>query len=646
MTTSIGSKTLAKPAFWFAALAPVLMFFALGCGGSSSTFHISIPTATPTPSATPTPAPSSISGGVHSAVNGGEIPIVGATVTLYAAGTSGYGSTPSSLGSTTTDSAGNFAIPSFSCPSPNAQIYLVAAGGKITGSNLNSGIKLMTALGACSTLPAATDIDELTTVASVYTLSYFINSNNPQQVGAPTTNTIGIANAASIIPNLVNFADGTTATFLSSENNSPETIDSLANILAYCVESSVVSGSTSTQCTTLFGLVVAPPSAGAPSDTLGAALDIARNPAVNVNALFNLQTSETNPPFQPALTAAPDGWTLSLNYKAIGANLPRGIAIDGGGNVWIANFGGNSVSAFSAAGGGTMFSGFPVTTGLNQPFGIAIDSVGNAWVTNSGNDTLSEITPKGVAAAPIANNGLNTPEGVAIDPSNNVWVANANGFSVSAFNSKGNPLSGSPFNGGGLSTSNVNAVAIDARSNVWTANNGSLSELSPTGSPISPSGLGFIGGGVLNAKGVAIDALGNAWANNTGSKGIGGVSEFNSSGMPISPAVTGFTGGGQNGTGVGIAIDSADNAWSTNAGPGGISITETSNAGTPISGPNGFPGAGLTSPNGIAIDLSGNVWTTNAGDNSVTVLLGAASPVLTPLVACELQNPPTTACRP
>ena len=36
---------------------------------------------------------------------------------------------------------------------------------------------------------------------------------------------------------------------------------------------------------------------------------------------------------------------------------------------------------------------------------------------------------------------------------------------------------------------------------------------------------------------------------------------------------------------------------------------------------------------GIAIDASGNIWTANTGDNSVSVFVGLAAPVVTPLAA-------------
>ena len=141
----------------------------------------------------------------------GSTPISGATVALYAAGTGGYGAGKtlvkitagssnynSSTYTVTTDANGKFALglPS-TCPAaPGDQLYLVATGGTY-GSNTssNSAIKLMTALGSCSSLPTASGsiaatatVNEVTTIASAYSLAGFsaIDSSGGIDIGAPT----------------------------------------------------------------------------------------------------------------------------------------------------------------------------------------------------------------------------------------------------------------------------------------------------------------------------------------------------------------------------------------------------------------------------------------------------------------------------
>ncbi len=116
----------------------------------------------------------SISGTVMS----GTLPEDGASVQMYAAGLGGYG-TAATLQSTTaamTGSDGTFTL-NYNCPEvPGDLVYLVATGGHTgTNSGSNAGLAFMAALGSCKgTLPKPL-VNEATTVASVYSLSQFID---------------------------------------------------------------------------------------------------------------------------------------------------------------------------------------------------------------------------------------------------------------------------------------------------------------------------------------------------------------------------------------------------------------------------------------------------------------------------------------
>jgi len=89
--------------------------------------------------------------------------------------------------------------------------------------------------------------------------------------------------------------------------------------------------------------------------------------------------------------------TLKLDAATGGGLLrPQGIAVDGAGTVWVANFQGNSFSELggsSSAAPGTFLSpasGFGTDASLLDPYGLAIDASGNLWVTNAGKDTLTQ----------------------------------------------------------------------------------------------------------------------------------------------------------------------------------------------------------------------------------------------------------------
>ena len=94
----------------------------------------------------------------------------------------------------------------------------------------------------------------------------------------------------------------------------------------------------------------------------------------------------------------------------------------------------------------------------------------------------------------------------------------------------------------------------------------------------------------------------------------------------------------------GVAIDGAGNAWIANFF--GSSVVELSSSGSILSGSKGYTGGGVD-PSAIAIDCSGNVWATNAGTvGSLTELIGAATPVVTPLVANPITPYSSPASRP
>src|SRR5205807_1010268 len=99
------------------------------------------------------------------------------------------------------------------------------------------------------------------------------------------------------------------------------------NMLVTCVNSDGGDG-----CAQLFSN--SPDLSGVPpTNTISAALNIARKPSTNVTALFT--ASQTTPTFQPTLTAAPNDWSLALTFyadKMVGPYFP---AIDSIGNIWV-----------------------------------------------------------------------------------------------------------------------------------------------------------------------------------------------------------------------------------------------------------------------------------------------------------------------
>jgi hypothetical protein len=244
---------------------------------------------------------------------GGQQPISGVTVSLYAAGTSGIGSGARSMltAPVTTDANGSFSITGLYSCNPGDQVYLVGTGGN-AGGGTNSAIALMAALGPCATLlaNAATtfiNVNEVTTVASVFALSSFMTGI--QNVGADTAHANALAAAFANTLTMVSISSGNALATSTGNGIVPQSaINSLANSLASCVNSSQGSGA----CSTLFSAAAV--NGNTPADTIAAILNVAQNPTANPSGVF-LAASAT-PPFQPTLSSAPSTYALTVQHPS------------------------------------------------------------------------------------------------------------------------------------------------------------------------------------------------------------------------------------------------------------------------------------------------------------------------------------------
>jgi hypothetical protein len=394
-----------------------------------------------TNSTAPAPQVLSITGRVH----GGQQPVTGAAIQLYAAGTTGYGAAATSLLTTAVQSGpgGSFTITGdYTCPSSSTQVYIAATGGNpgLPGSVNNSALAMMAALGPCGNLTPSTFIivNELTTVAAAWPLAPFASST--ANISTSATNSGGLANAFTAAAKVASVGSGTApGPLLPAGATLPVAeINALANILSACVNSSGGTSGDGTACGNLFAAST-PTGGTVPIDTIGAALNIARNPALNVGTLFAL--IPTDAPFQPSLSSAPNNWMIGINYTGGGLNQPAALALDATGNVWLANKSGNSLTELDNTGAAVSpATGFAANS-LSAPAALAIDNTGYVWVANSGNSSLAKLSPSGTVLATYTGGGLNIPDTIAIDANANLWLGNASNGTVSEFSSAGFALS-------------------------------------------------------------------------------------------------------------------------------------------------------------------------------------------------------------
>jgi hypothetical protein len=138
--------------------------------------------------------------------------------------------------------------------------------------------------------------------------------------------------------------------------------------------------------------------------------------------------------------------------------------------------------------------------------GVAVDGGGNKWVANFTSQSVTRITPEGTVSSdsPIRGPSLIGPWGVAVDGDDNVWVSDFLGRTVTqlcgrvAANCPPGTALGEPISPPRGYTSrgmqHTTAVQIDQAGSVWLANNWS------TATPIA----NFLGGnGLIQFVGMA-----------------------------------------------------------------------------------------------------------------------------------------------
>lgn len=404
-------------------------------------------------------------------VHGGQNPVSGATIQLYQAGTTGYGTgavaligtsgcvaTNNCVSSITTDAGGNFSITGqYSCAS-GTQLYIVASGGNPGVGSTNSASNLMTGMGLCDNASSISflQINEVTTVATVWALSPFMtDTGGVVNIGTSSTNTAGLAQAFSDIASLASVNYGTAAVSTTNVTAPTQEVYAIANILAACVNSTGYNDA-GQACSSLFSYTGLTSS----GDTIGAAISIARNPGTQVSNLLGLGSGK--PAFATTFTTAND-LTLAVTYSGNSISAPSALAVDASGNVFVANSTGNSVTELTH--NGVAATGSPFTAGgtMNAPSALAIDTSGNVWVANSGTTTLTELTSLGSSPAysTISGGGLSGPSSISFDGLGNAWVTNYNNSIVSEFTSGGSPVSSTGYTVSGVS--NPIGVAINPK---------------------------------------------------------------------------------------------------------------------------------------------------------------------------------------
>jgi predicted outer membrane repeat protein len=229
----------------------------------------------------------------------------------------------------------------------------------------------------------------------------------------------------------------------------------------------------------------------------------------------------------------------------------------------------------------------------------ALDLYGNVATGFTGTVTLTSSDPHAILGAPYTYQPAD--DGVA------AFNATLNTAGTQSITATSGVITGSQ-------------TGIIVGDSIWLVNaDSTLVRLNEAGVPTLNVGSS---NGTSTLGGVAFDAAGDVWSV---ANAASSVVEYSSAGAPA--AGIPFTAGVNAPTA--LAIDGAGYVWIAN---GNNSIDVLNGTGGQVSPSGTYQPPGVSAPSGIIVDSSGSVWITNSGNNSVTKIIGAATPVVTPAV--------------
>jgi hypothetical protein len=565
---------------------------------------------------------------IEGLVQAGDRRLANATVTLWVASTG----EPKQLAQTTTNGAGQFELGSQETPGADVSVYLVAKSG-----GENTAVVLLSVLGNMP--PTKVVINEMTTVASVWTHAQFLDGT------AIKGNALGLKIAASNVPNFVDLQTGGWGTAIQDAINSTETT-TMAN---FATLSSLLAGCTTQvrpdACASLFAAAT-PPSGKTPSDTLAAALSVARNAAYQPGRLFALLDAFypvpegktlRRTPYMPYLSYAPSAWVLPLKFTGGGLSAPGKIMFDADGNAWTGvNFiVGSQASDDLWDGNLSEFSPngkplSPPTTGFQgggvegPGFGTAIDAKGNVWVTSTGSKTISLFDKSGKPLSPPDgyNFGgqLGIMQGIIVTPNGDVWALDFEKDQV-VFLPQGDASKvkffcqapeGAPNKDNPCKLSGPFHLAVDQQDRIWITN--AIGDTVTRFPASDPSKVEVFSTGGHSGKGMAIDSQGNAWITNTLGTGL----DLKVKAKLLELKLTGRMSQLHR-----VVFDYL------NANPSLGSITMLRPDGTPAPG-SPFHTGGTWGSWAVVIDGNDQVWSSNFAGASITHLCGVRTETCPP----------------
>jgi len=557
--------------------------------------------------------------GIHGLVHGGQQPISGASVVLYAAGTTGYGTGAASVMTSpvSTDANGNFTLTgNYSC-SAGQQMYLVASGGSEISSATSASITAYSLSNNVATFTAANNfaagqsvtISGLSTLTAMNgTFTVLATGLSTSQFAVPFTGAVATASETAGNVTAVNVTSGgsgypTAPSIVFSTSGATTPATATANMSGTSVASVTVNsagiGYTSNPTVT-FSLAGSDAGTATPGSALGAnsattliaALgDCGASGFASQYIVINEVTTVASVWALQQFMAAPASG--NVNAPAIGA--PSTNYCNTGSSVTNPT----STASCNTVSGVTPFLIQPAITGLKNAFNMA-----------------RLLADPAQGASPNYNYSYATPETTKINTLANILAGciNSTGPSSSACTSLFSTATPSTtFAGATPFTAADTAQAawyiaqypvnnVTALYNLVTGTGAAFSNAlsaSPTDFTIAvnlaPQNSGTWD--INNPWAVAIDAYGNAWISNAGSltsSATAGLTELGPDGTAATTPLTSVTANVSGGAYAQFTTIPASNTFSNSSSPT------------------------LSLPKVVAIDLANNPWMTIDGTQTGT----------------------------
>jgi hypothetical protein len=212
----------------------------------------------------------------------------------------------------------------------------------------------------------------------------------------------------------------------------------LSNGIGFNVTTGVISGIPIATFSPTIYTITGYNAAGSSSTAVTLSCQLGNPP--NINYSPSVYTLTINTAITPIVPTNSGGAVPSTVYGTVSTfvpassaiNNPRGLAVDGLGNIYEADLGGNAVYKINSSGTATLIAGngsaseSDNTTGtsaaLNQPWGIAYNPAGYIYVADLAGSTIRKISTTAPYAVTTLAAGLQNPAGVVFDGSNYLYV--------------------------------------------------------------------------------------------------------------------------------------------------------------------------------------------------------------------------------